>query len=470
MGVAVAWGCVAGWLSQLTDRSRASGEYVQVTADGTPVIVKSDRKTLRTEYLTLERTPFSLAEPGNWPSPTSIALEASSTALRSSAKPIVLSFSDGQPSPTTWYFVSLADSSATGFFVGYDFNSRRRIGYIGRSGFQENEPAADRAFGIKQTSTVQNLFLAPQSWGSGRVVVSLSDTQPRSGKIPGWICHLVSDDRLIRIDLRKRTAETIFQRPQMLSVSAGTRPRKGAPINAGDSSAVYEDYLAVSTAGGVTVLDAAEHVETTYRLPAELKTKWFQFYLAADGKAVATYFVSNHLRNDISQSVIEFSHDGNITRKYSDVIASRLAGNTPDAAALFSFVVPEPIVPLLINFVLGPFLGVTDDGRLGYWASVAEMMTVYWPMLVLTTFFGIVSVWLYWRHALRFGNRLSAAWMAVIFLLGIPGYIGYRLHRHWPMRMLCASCGASVPRSRLACLSCGTEFPLPKPNGLEIFA
>jgi predicted amidophosphoribosyltransferase len=58
----------------------------------------------------------------------------------------------------------------------------------------------------------------------------------------------------------------------------------------------------------------------------------------------------------------------------------------------------------------------------------------------------------------------------VVLVFGLPGYLGYRLHRRWPVRSPCPACGQNVPRDRDACAGCRAEFPPPAPKGIEVFA
>ena len=106
----------------------------------------------------------------------------------------------------------------------------------------------------------------------------------------------------------------------------------------------------------------------------------------------------------------------------------------------------------------------------GYTAAVSEALAMFWLMLVITAIFGHVSAALYRRQAIRYGERPTVAWMAFVFLAGVPGLLGYWLYRRRPQLVVCPRCRANVPVCREQCLSCGKEFPLPASNGLEVFA
>jgi hypothetical protein len=73
------------------------------------------------------------------------------------------------------------------------------------------------------------------------------------------------------------------------------------------------------------------------------------------------------------------------------------------------------------------------------------------------------------RHR-RYAHHGAIAWAIFVLITGVPGFIGYLLHRRWPVVVRCEHCGAQTPRDRDTCLNCGTAFPPPAPKGIEVFA
>ena len=116
-------------------------------------------------------------------------------------------------------------------------------------------------------------------------------------------------------------------------------------------------------------------------------------------------------------------------------------------------------------------VGVSSIGTLDQFVANCNAM---WnvsrvPLVILFAFSVVLAILCYRRHR-RIAERSSLLWALFVFLLGAPGFIGYELHRRWPVREKCQHCGAITPRDRDACLDCGTEFPLPPLKGIEIFA
>jgi hypothetical protein len=67
-------------------------------------------------------------------------------------------------------------------------------------------------------------------------------------------------------------------------------------------------------------------------------------------------------------------------------------------------------------------------------------------------------------------KREQVAWLAFVFVLGLPAFAGFLLSRRWVIRQPCTTCHALAPRDRPECVKCGTRFPDPALLGIEIFA
>jgi hypothetical protein len=470
VGIATVWGCVVGWSSQAFERrSREYYERVAVTSDGTPIIDRSYSGTLqRTDYFTLDRKPYAAHEPPEI-SGAQMADRPAVTATRPREEPVVLDYSDARSRPTAWYFVVFGNPAGKSYFVGYDVLTRERVGYIGGDGFHVDRPADGQFIAVRRTRTFPvSSFIAPadnHNRGEGPLWYVNPATVP--GSIPVWICHVVSGDRLLRIDLRERKVETVLETPGLFGVSVAKRPRRDSAPQ-GNRQPESEDCLVVRSPDTVTVLDSQDRVEKTYRLPAEMKNVLFSFYPAANSKAVATFFDRSG-QSSYSDNVVEFAATGTVSHSAAHVTETRLVRDSPADAARMSVAIPEPIVPLVVTLV-GALNAEQDDTAAGYSSTFAALVGFFWPLYLISGILGLVSVVLYRRHAVRSGNAPSITWIVFVFLLGIPGFLGYLWHRRWPVRLACPACRSDAPRDRDNCARCGTHFPAPAPNGLEIFA
>jgi hypothetical protein len=89
-------------------------------------------------------------------------------------------------------------------------------------------------------------------------------------------------------------------------------------------------------------------------------------------------------------------------------------------------------------------------------------------LLVLLVSAGL-AIWCH-RRQRRHSDQGAVAWAVFVLAMGLPGFVGYLLHRRWPATEFCANCRKISPRDRDACLHCGNPFPQPAPKGIEIFA
>jgi hypothetical protein len=129
---------------------------------------------------------------------------------------------------------------------------------------------------------------------------------------------------------------------------------------------------------------------------------------------------------------------------------------SPAPLAVFQF----GIVPLKIHN--HPFAPLFDDIK-------KMMIGARLPFLIVCLLSAVLAQWRY-RHQRRLSEHNATAWAMFVFVMGVPGLIGYLLHRRWPVFEHCQTCNKETPRDRDSCLHCGAEFPPPPMKGIEIFA
>ena len=90
----------------------------------------------------------------------------------------------------------------------------------------------------------------------------------------------------------------------------------------------------------------------------------------------------------------------------------------------------------------------------------------------LTALISAALAALCFRRQRRYGVPLAEriGWPLFVFLFGLPGWIGYRYCRRWPVLEECEACHVPAPRNTEACPACQRGFPLPAATGSEIFA
>jgi hypothetical protein len=105
-------------------------------------------------------------------------------------------------------------------------------------------------------------------------------------------------------------------------------------------------------------------------------------------------------------------------------------------------------------------------------SALLRTLTKFWPARVIAQVLALGLAFLCYRRQKRYGlgRGERIAWPLFVLLLGLPGWIGYRFSRKWPVLETCPDCGVAVPRDRESCVRCTNEFPAPALKGTEVFA
>jgi Phospholipase_D-nuclease N-terminal len=138
-------------------------------------------------------------------------------------------------------------------------------------------------------------------------------------------------------------------------------------------------------------------------------------------------------------------------------------------AAICALLVPAPVVSLFLLFVWLP-LEVSNFLWPEYQFAFVRSLSVTVPVFAVVCLAAIVVAVRCFLHHRRFSERGTIAWTIFVFCFGLPGFIGYLLHRRWPVLVRCTHCSQETPRDRDACLKCNTPFPPPSMKGIEVFA
>jgi len=110
--------------------------------------------------------------------------------------------------------------------------------------------------------------------------------------------------------------------------------------------------------------------------------------------------------------------------------------------------VPAPL-PSLANVTFAHAAILWPDPQLSYYALMFDGFRNSWPALVALSLFAGALVWLADRRLRNHRLPRSYVWLTFVFLFGLPGYIGFLLHRKWPVK---------------------EPVPAPQRTGIEVFA
>ena len=171
------------------------------------------------------------------------------------------------------------------------------------------------------------------------------------------------------------------------------------------------------------------------------------------------------------QRLVWINDKGEILRRKEVDLGSRLSLGSPrNMMRIMTAWVPAPlfVIPVAV-FRLPQDFFLDDDAEADQGRPLGQALSESWPTLLVVLLLAAGLAWLCYRRQRRYGLGWTGAWVVFVFLLGVPGMIGYLFHRRWPVLESCPACGRRVPRDREACCWCGAEFPLPEQLGTEVF-
>ena len=473
VGFAAVWGVIGIWAvevgAHVVQDSRAIVIPLQaalvVLPDGTPVVAQQDGQ--RRQLRDLQGNP--VAQPDNeHPFLHLVQLSASSTpdgaCEEVSWDQRIKSFADGHVPAGYWYFISDGRLDGMGYFVGYDSETRTCLGYLGAAGLREGPlPAAELIpFGGAASGLKAHLFCTQPANDPAEQPRYRNPSRAPRGSASSWDVYVLGrDGKLYHADLQKRTVRIAFDRLPVLS----------AALTSGLPDAVHgtSHRPAVRTEDAVLVLDERGEVRKRYPIPDSLRGLDISFGETSTGEAVMYWNSSD----DILVPEVQY--------RICRVDAN---GRCQEWATTLPFVGIERLIPLAGLAMPSP-VGLTgavmtmrpsmllDNGLA---ASRSEALTralvEFSPALALSQLLAAFFAWLCYRRQVRFeaGRKERIIWPVFVLLLGLPGWIGYRFGRRWPVLEKCEECGGVVPRDRVACARCEATFSRPALKGIEVFA
>jgi hypothetical protein len=215
-----------------------------------------------------------------------------------------------------------------------------------------------------------------------------------------------------------------------------------------------------------------EHVLLrTFVIPSELEDRPASWYELENGQAIAEFYqrwIDDDNKNIGPKAVYRISADGTIAERAELPLQSgMLKWHKQHSATLFRWALPLPgFLPLI-----EPFMVMFIDQEPNYTSAAQSMVRNSWlsltGIMVLSSLLAVAT----WHRSRAFvlSTPEQVMWVLFVFLFGLPGYIGYLLHRRWPLRQECPHCRVRVPWNRSACAACRRQFPAPASKGIEVF-
>lgn len=476
-GVGIVWALLAIWLGTLSESLWQGGdriyESISVRRDGEPVIQSYSTANYQIlSYRTLDGQPLSI-EREDWLSGARLFEPRRPPGLfypPISWRSRVVAASDHQRPPNSWYLIRDDQPLGHAYLAGFNDFSKRSIGFIGRRGFRSVIPPHDEWFdvGLHQFGWGSGAVCSTTYLNYGRRAYSYMSSAEEQ-RLPEWQLYMVDSGRVLEIDLRSRTVRVLQELPNLVAIGilAEIQP-PSTDESAADSKRVkVENRLAIRTADRIVVLDPPTGAKQEFPLPESWRDKSLEAYGLSDHELL---MVHRDRRPPYEVHLAWLGTNGQTARERNETLAGYRRQNERLQALLGTLVAPVPAGFALFATVPVPLEYVQQNVEPTYADGLAHTMDIFWPALLVVTFFGCVMTWLVWKWQRKYHRPSTGVWCTFVFLAGLPGLLAYWLEHRRAKLDTCGHCGAAVPRDRDACPSCETPFPAPPLVGTEILA
>ncbi|MFC1757563.1 hypothetical protein ACFL2H_02185 [Planctomycetota bacterium] len=341
-----------------------------------------------------------------------------------------------------WYLSRQKKSSDPIYFEGFDWNTGKRIGYIGRAGFSVGVPSiADRFPFIDET--VFPLHRLAATCPTGYDAVS------------GWGGHggsifLISADKLFHIDLRQRHVAEI--------------PVLGVPryVNAGRMHA--EDWeLTVRTDQSFMLFNGDYELSASYEIPVAIRNAEFlTIHRVSETDAVIEAAESSRGNRDVQLWKVNLEGNSMLGK-----VALR-----EHVSGIYSAPFRVLAAPSLVanGFTVAELYADDNFYAAEHKYKVrSRIRREIWRSLIgIAIGSGIIGIIIFRLE--RRAGRAGLQWAIFIFLLGLPGLFGYWFHRKWPSRITCDKCHTVQAHRRHECIFCRADMVTGLPLTTDMFA
>lgn len=449
-GLLLTWLLLVIWILQLIPAERrADGvryENLTYTTQGEPVILQTLESSV-SRILDLRRRVLDmLPEDANR---RSTSLPPPDTGRTGSVIPgfKVTSLGESQTQSASWYAVEDCDRVGFGYFTAIHPLTKRTTGYIGTNGWQEDRPAARDQFDLRNGGIFGGNY---GRYGS-------QNAYEASGT-PFTTLILVSRGQALQVDLEHRQIRAM-NGPSGVHAAAEVYAiikRTSGVQTWTDSKATGQ--IALRTEDQIILLDPANGKQQSWPLTDPRVRDANSFLFLENGELLASQMNAEFdertgLKRSLLYNLFWLNSAGDILKSDSVEFpaSSRREWVVIQTAISLS---GTPLVIGLMNGLLVP-LQLAESAKYHYLTAVQQLLPVIWLTLLLAVGFAVLATFLARKHAQAHSMRLHPAWYLMLALLGLPGYFGYRWHRHWPSPVIPP---APIPN--------GTEILVPSGNHL----
>lgn len=342
-------------------------------------------------------------------------------------------------------YIVIADPAEQRFSIElFWIDTRSRLGFFGKTGFSQAPPASSDQFHastaarpILDRNQLDDL-LRQLGWSYAgeyhpKYIASHKSGLPLN---PGQVCVL-SDGQVLMIDLVDQTTSRLDPAADVVSAAFVARLKSGdeqAAAPADDGNTMI--WIGMRSPGKLVLSHPPTDRRIEMALPAEVTDDVLTLQCLADGSfalqqnerwpgwprpapgptAVRMWHLS--AAGDLLHSAryeLENNSQRTIFREDVEMNLVTLAGGAPLPVALFH----------------GAFIPFVDESlsREPYGQALLHILRTTWSTCLMALVAAGLSTWLLIHRRRREGLPPSWSWLAFAFLLGLPGYCAYILHR-----------------------------------------
>jgi hypothetical protein len=472
-GIATAWGVIAVWSIAMVDQTRRSERLthgITVRADGTPLIqhgrfIRGPVSDYRVEYFSLDGDPVDASDVRGIYGASLRMKERQDPTGRPPWSQRVLQFHPGHDPtasehPAIWYFIHDGRNDGRGYFVGYELEGNRCVGYLGTSGFSREKPSRESWFRVSRKEFAYRSVILSEVYSTvhGQLIYGGNNRGP---------IYMRSGDKILAIDLWERSVRTLYEDSSILQLARlayVTEPTE-------DNGWKGESAIAVRMPDKIAVISLDGELVAEFALTKSIRGDRIQFFLLPNKQGLFVGEQTDSASELVSATLTWIDQGGtmldqrNVTLGQTDPELSMVARLAIGASA---FPAPGIMVPG-IALMAAPWMEQEKHPQMNYWQAVGSVSSQIWPIVFGLLAFGAVLSWLCVRRQRKYALAWTRTWAVFVFLFGISGYLAYLCHRRWPVREECGECQQAAPRDRESCAFCDTLFPAPEPKGVEIF-
>lgn len=458
-GFSPIWALFGAWAAdcwQQLEGSYQRSENLIFTPDGVPLVLTYVSRTEGYECKDLDGRPQPRPEDYTHGDPLAANTRVPAWMGAAPWDMRINSFSDGSGHGVYWYFIWDGHHPGTGYFVGYDSKSYALVGYLGTKGFR-NEPLPKEELIPFDGTYLFSLQGVDRYWHPRTGPYRLS---AQMGSLAPYDVYVLSaDSKILRVDLPRRQTSLAFETPGLRSLAIVRESNR--------FTGKTPSSFAARTDSVVLLLDENCRVLARFPIPDALKDKTVIIGHASLGEILMLEKDEAYDSRQRTWRLYWVKPDGTFRDK-----AVTVNENTTPGMWAMGLVSPSPVVCTGCAFAVLPLVALRHGQADAFGEALESSIKKCLPWFAVAGVISLVFAILCYRRQVRYGASKSerVVWTIFVLLLGLPGWIGYRFGRSWPVLEACEQCGAPAPRDRERCFRCESEFPAPALKGTEVFA